>query len=234
MRKKLFLNLTLFLFTVFDLVNFEKTPLSQHVINFEDARIFKDSKKIEIIQQLHQNVAILKPAKGNGVVLLDNKDYVNSVEQLFKDPTKFKIFEKDPTITQMKTLQNYLLHLCNMEEISRAEFDQIRPKDAKPARAHGLPKMHKEFTTVTKFRLIIDNIGCRHYLVGKYVAQLIYPLKSNEFTLKDLLEAINRTQDIPSRLLVNGYKYVSLDVESLFTNVPIKTTIDVILKQIYI
>ena len=72
---------------------------------FEDAHIFKDSKKIKITQQLRQNVAILKLDKGNGIVLLDNQDYVNSVEQLFKDQTKFKILEKDPSITRMATLQ---------------------------------------------------------------------------------------------------------------------------------
>ena len=73
--------------------------------DFEDACIFKDSKKIKITQQLRQNVATLKLDKGNGIVLLDNQDYVNSVEQLFKDQTKFKILEKDPSITRMATLQ---------------------------------------------------------------------------------------------------------------------------------
>ena len=63
--------------------------LAFNVVNFEDACIFKDSKKIKIIQQLRQNVATLKPDKGNGIVLPDNQDYVNSVEQLFKGQTKF-------------------------------------------------------------------------------------------------------------------------------------------------
>ena len=54
-----------------------------------------------------------------------------------------------------------------------------------------------------------------------------------EFTLKDSFEAVNRIQDIPSSLFVNGYKFASFDVKSLFTNVPIKKTIGVILTQIY-
>ena len=70
-----------------------------NLINFEDARIFKDSKKIKIIQQLRRNVAILKPDKGNSVVLLGNQDYIKLVEQLLKDQIKFKIFEKYPTIS---------------------------------------------------------------------------------------------------------------------------------------
>ena len=65
---------------------------------------------------------MLKLNKGNGIALLDNQDYVKSVEQLLKDQTKFKIFDTDPTITQMTTLQNYLQKLHNKGDISTAEF----------------------------------------------------------------------------------------------------------------
>ena len=146
---------------------------------------------------------------------------------------KFKIIEKDPTISRITTLQNYLRNLCNRGEISKVEFDQMRPKNRKPARTHGLPKIHKTFTHIPKFRQIIDNTGSSHYLVGKYLAQLLYPFRNNEFTLKDSLEAVNRIQDFPSSLFVNAYKYVSFDVKSLFTNVSIKKTINVILARIY-
>ena len=82
--------------------------LTFNLTNFKNARIFKDSKKMKIIQQLRQNVAILKPDKGIGIVLLGNQDYIKLVEQLFKDQMKFEIFEKYPTISRMTTLQNYL------------------------------------------------------------------------------------------------------------------------------
>ena len=128
----------------------------------------------------------------------------------------------------MTTLQNYLRKLCNREEISKVEFDQMRPKNAKPARAHGLQKIHATFTNNPKFRPIIDTTRSSHYLLRKYLAQLLYRLTNNEFTLKDSFEAINRIQDIPSSLLMNGCKYVSFDVELIFTNVPIKKTLNVI------
>ena len=51
------------------------------------------------MQQLRKNVAILKPDKGNGIVLLDIKDYSNSVEHLFKDRKKFQILDTDRTVT---------------------------------------------------------------------------------------------------------------------------------------
>ena len=72
----------------------------------------------------------------------------------------------------------------------------MRPKNVKPARAHGLLKIRKTFTNIPKFRPIIDTTGCSHYLVGKHLARLLCPLTNNELTLKDSFEAVNRIQDI--------------------------------------
>ena len=39
----------------------------------------------------------------------------------------------------MKSLQSYLRTLLKRNEIKKAEFDMMRPKNVKPVRAHGLP-----------------------------------------------------------------------------------------------
>ena len=79
----------------------------------------------------------------------------------------------------MKSLQIYLRTLLKTNEITKDEFDMIKPKNAKPARAHGLPKIHKEFSNIPKFRPIIDTTGTTHCLVGKYLAILLNPLTIN-------------------------------------------------------
>ena len=114
---------------------------------------------------------MLKFNKGNGIALLDNEDYVKSVEQLFNNQTKCKIFDKDPTVTQMTTLQNYFQKLHNKGDISTAEFYQMRPKNAKPERHHDFPKIHKTLTNILKFRPIIHTTGYSYYLVGKFIVQ---------------------------------------------------------------
>ena len=68
----------------------------------------------------------------------------------------------------------------------------MRPKNLKPTRVHGLPKTHKRFNNNPKFRPIIDTSETSHYLVRNYLAQLLYPLTNNEFTLNDLFEAVNQ------------------------------------------
>ena len=87
--------------------------------NIEDSRIYKDKNHIKIIKQLRKDIAISKPDKENGVMLLNNKDYTTSVGSLFKDTKKFRSLESDPTITPMKTLQSYLSTLHKQNELTK-------------------------------------------------------------------------------------------------------------------
>ena len=127
-----------------------------------------------MIQELRKYVTILKPERGNGTVLFDIKDLTDSVEYLFKDQKKFQILDTDPTIIRIKSLQSYLRTLLQTNEITKTEFDLMRPKNAKPSRANGPPKIHTEFFNVPKFRPIIDTTGTSHCLVGTYLASLLY------------------------------------------------------------
>ena len=113
-------------------------------------------------------MAILKPDKGNGTALIDIKDYENCVATLFSNVTKLRKVEIDPTPARLAT-----------------DFKTMRPKNTKPARAHGLRKMHKTFDRLPKFRPIIDTTGTTYYSVDKYLTSLLNPLFTNSFTLKD-------------------------------------------------
>ena len=81
-------------------------------------------------------------------------------------------------------------------------------------------------------RPILLNIGAASYYLSKYLAKLLSPLNLSEYTVKNAKEFV---QDF-KRLHVpeDNYKLVSLDLSSLFTNVPLDYTIDVILRYIYI
>ena len=59
------------------------------------------------------------------------------------------------------------------------------------------------------------------------------PLTQNEYAVKDSFDAAQRIQQIPQNLFDEGYRYVSFDAVSLFTNVPLKRTVDVILDRVY-
>ena len=97
----------------------------------------------------------------------------------------------------------------------------------------GLPKIHKVFTNIPKFCPIIDMTNMSYYKVGQYLSSLLQQLTINNYTRKDSFDAANKIKSIPSKIFEDGYQCVSFDTESLFTNVPLNKTINIILDQIY-
>ena len=51
--------------------------------------------------------------------------------------------------------------------------------------------------------------------------------------MKDTFDAVSAIKTIPQHLFDQGYCFVSFDVESLFTNVPLKRTINIVLSRIF-
>ena len=85
---------------------------------------------------------------------------------------------------------------------------------------------------VDKLRIcpIISNIGIPTYQLAKYLAKFLSPLENLKYTVtstKDFIEKIKNVK-VP-----DGHQLISFDVKSLFTNVPLQKTIDIILKRIY-
>ena len=122
---------------------------------------------------------ILKPDKGQGIVLINKTDYYSSLERLFCDKTKFQVLENDPTLTNHKTIQTYIQTLFKRGEIMEKEKKEMRPKASQVGRAHGLPKIHKSYNTLPSFRPIIDTRNTPHYGVGKFLTRLLSPLTQN-------------------------------------------------------
>ena len=126
-----------------------------NLINIDDRQIYKDAKKIKVIKKLRENIVLLSPDKGNGVVLLDKIDYTQSMEHLFSNRAQFKIVESDPTHTRMTTLQNYIRMLRKTGQIDENEYKMMYPKNAKVGRAHGSAKIHKKFERIPPLRPVV-------------------------------------------------------------------------------
>ena len=114
---------------------------------------FTDRKRIRILSALSKDFAILKPDKGNGIVILNRSDYTKSLRSIFDDKSKFSHLNEDPTNTRLNTLHNYLLTLRKRNELSESEYNIMRPKTASFGRAHGMPKMHKSSKIFSLFSL---------------------------------------------------------------------------------
>ena len=110
------------------------------------------------------------------------------------------------------------------------------PTSNQPARIYVSAKTHK-FSSVDsvnindlKFRPIIHQTGAMTYNATKVISEYLIPLCENKYTINDTLSFVDMIKSL-SPLQVDG-KYVSYNVVSLLTNIPLDETIDYIIESI--
>ena len=118
----------------------------------------------------------LKPDISNGIVLINKIEYNLAMKKLFSDRSKFKLIQRDPTLTRLKTVENYVNTMFKRNEISEEEKKQLRPMAAQLGRAHGLLKKHKAYTDLPSFPPISDTTSTPYYNIGKFLSSLLQPL----------------------------------------------------------
>ena len=214
-------------------IKYALRSFAYNVIDIDDKHFHQDNKRVKVMKSLRKRFVILKPDKGQGVVLLTKEDYVRSMENIFSDRSKFKEMTEDPTIRRVETIKSYLNTMLSRGEITEAEKKIMRRKGANRARARGLPKTHKTFDRIPPFRPIIDTTNTPYSGIGNFLKSLLYPMTINEYSMKDTFHAVDEIKKMDFSLLNEGYRLVSFDVVSLFTNVPLRRTIDVIVNRIY-
>ena len=88
---------------------------------------------------------------------------------------------------------------------------------------YGLPKIHK---TGNPLQPILYTIGKNNYKIAKYLILLINRCSTNEYIVNNSFEFVKFINDHPCD---NKYIMASFDIISLYTNVSVKETTDIIL-----
>ena len=97
-----------------------------------------------------------------------------------------------------------------------------RPKSKRLAHLYGLPKTHKEKLAMCP---ILSATGTYNYALAKWLDAKLKPLSVNENTITDIFAFTN---EICGVKINPGEILVSYNVSSLFTNVPLDETIDIL------
>ena len=146
-------------------------------------------KKHKILNRLkrNKNIVIVKPDKGNGVVILDRNKYNENILKLISDQSKFKKLTSDVTKQREEQLKKFLRRLKNKNFFTDAEYYKIYPKGSQPALIYGLPKIHKSYPkgSYPPFRPIVSSIGTYNYNLSKYLCSLLTPILPTQHCTKD-------------------------------------------------
>ena len=165
-------------------------------------------------------------------MLLNRSDYIAKSFQ-FLDGRQFNKLDHDPTKSFQGKVQRCLLKMKKV--FDKNTYKRLYPSSSQPGLFFGLAKIHKlrENSNIVDdlpIRPVISNIGTATYEISKYLANLLSPLTKSEYTISSTKEFIQR---LKSKSIDPNYDMVSFDVTSLFTNVPLNYTIEVILDKIF-
>ena len=150
------------------------------------------------------------------MVILDIKDYIdeanrqlndtNNYEQLDFDPTELHTEKKNENLLTLRTANSLL-----EEKIKTPEF-------------HLLPKIHK---ANNPGRPVISSVHCHTSRISEFVEYYLQPeVKKLKSYVKDTKDFIKKIEAIDH---VSDDSYlVSLDVRSLYTNIPHKEGIEAV------
>lgn len=184
--------------------NVNNQPISQG----SDIRIYKS-----IQERVNQNdLVVSKADKGNTIVILDRVVYNQKVNDIIQGDD-FEQLNVDPTkkfTNDIKTATKSSLY------IPPNTLRDLVPMNPRSPILYGLPKTHKANIPI---RPVVSYIGAPAYKLAKHLNVLLR-VKSGftpQHSLKNSLDLIDKVKDV---IIPPCAKLISLDVDSLFTNVP--------------
>ena len=150
------------------------------------------------------------------------------MKSLLSDNSKFMQLNIDKSkwlnhiVNSEKKLKEHFKTLENNNKISEDEFKSICPIGTRRGILYGLLKIHKiVIDNIPKFQRILSTIGTPVYKLAKFLVPILSPLTGNNYTVKDSFYFVKEIVNFDRNLFM-----ASLDVESLFTNIPVDETIN--------
>jgi hypothetical protein len=198
--------------------NFNTSKPAFNILSEEQKALIELSRKKDLV--------ISKPDKGNGVVLMNRDDYNNKMLEILKDTDKFTKLKDTDTFADITSLERKvrttLKLLKKHNKLDPILYRKIYPSGSRPSLLYGLPKVHKKGTPL---RPIMSAVGSPVHGLAQYMVPILAPLTTNQYTVSNSLLFADEIRELhPEKLHLASY-----DISSLFTNVPLQETINIIL-----
>ena len=179
----------------------------------------------------NKEIKVCKYDKGNGVVVLNCIDYFNKLDTIVLDKSKFEEIvvnpdQTHPVISNENRIKRYIYNHVK-KCVDESVCSEITPSGSQPGKLYGLCKVHKDGNPM---RPVISMVGTAEYHLAKYLDTFIKPNINT-------LHSVNSTSAFIEKLdefqFSDGDQLVSYDVSSLYTNVPLDESIELISNKIY-
>ena len=119
--------------------------------------------------------------------------------------------------------------LENEGKISEKEYELIYPRGSRPGVSYGSPKVHKPvINNCPQFHPILSTIGTPTYKLAKFLIPIFNSYFLYEFSARDSFSFADKVSSFcPDHFVA------SLDIESLFTKIPLNEVIDICIDDLF-
>ena len=150
------------------------------------------------------------------------------IKKIVSDTSKFhKIsIDQNKVLNHIANMENKIIFILkklkDKNQISDKKYRDLHPVGSRTGILYGRAKKHKPIKDgVQPFRPILSYISLPAYKIATFFVPLLAPLTSNEYSIKDSFSFSEELLTFDSDLVLAGF-----DIESLFTNNPLKETTD--------
>ena len=157
------------------------------------------------------------------------------MENLLSDQRKFeKVTLKNDAflnfaVNQEKHIDTIFKNLVDPNGMSKEMCKFVKPVETRSGIMYGNCNVHKQQVHgCPPFRLILSALPTPTYNLAKFLVPILNPLTKNEYTVKDSFQFAEEIGEQDPTLTMG-----SLDVDSLFTNIPLDETIDICINQLF-
>lgn len=181
-------------------------------------------KKSKNFLKEHNNLYILQSDKGGCTVAMDKSDYTEKTEALLSDASTYVKLKRDPTTTVQTSHNKLIKSLKGQNEITSEEEKYLMIYNSSFPKLYCLPKVHKPGVPL---RPIVSSINSTTYNLSKFLANILKVSfeHTNSYNIKDTFSFVLAMENC---VLPENYVLISLDVVSLFTNIPLDLVIHIL------
>ena len=190
--------------------------------------------EIKYLKKLKENKSIIiKPVdKGSSIIIQNRQDYLKEAHRQLSNPLHYKKIEQPISLNDHEEINELLLKLKNLKYITKKEFTFLQPNpDGRPRKIYFTPKIHKNpsswpLPNIPPARPIVSDVGSDTYNLSQLIDYYLAPFSNrHDSYIKDTPDFLDK---IRMKKIPKDSYLISLDVESLYTNINIQDGIKAI------
>jgi len=184
-------------------------------LNYLDAHIHKEFIKCKNFLKNNDDIFVTKADKGQVIVVMDKSAYVDQMVKILDDENTYRLVRNNPLRKITTKLDNLIKTWSENDIIDDITYRGLKCTNGNLPRCYGLPKIHKPGYPL---RIVVSSVGSPLYEVAKFLHGILKEsIKKPMSYTKDSWSFVN---NINRKIIAPHEIFVSLDVTSLFTNIP--------------